>query len=365
MSLKFAPLLEARADDAEVVVGGRGVDHDHHLVLGQAEDDQVVDDPSLFVEEKAVAGAPLRNGGDGEGEDVFETARDDVAPVEELAHVADVEEGGLLPAPAVFGEDPPLVLDRHVPAAEGGQEGLLFPMSANEGCFPEQLHKVTSLGGYRVPQFTRFTPRCKSKPLPSLTNISQHHSITGIGNSRRIVHLMVGFAEKTDGGCHAKESRVYAMCAVLSLVFAGVALADDHAIKLSEKDGVGKFLTDAKGMTLYIFKKDSPGKSACAGPCVEKWPLYFREKVTVPDGVNGRGFRHHHPGGREAADHVQGMAPVLLRRRQDSRGCRGPGDWETSGLWRIRKADAFHHGGISGKPLLARCHEGLSVDQII
>jgi predicted lipoprotein with Yx(FWY)xxD motif len=83
---------------------------------------------------------------------------------------------------------------------------------------------------------------------------------------------------------------MYAMCAVLSLALAGVALADNHAVKLAEKDGVGKFITDAKGRTLYIFKKDSPGKSACAGPCVEKWPLYFREKVSVPKGLNAGDF---------------------------------------------------------------------------
>ena len=87
-----------------------------------------------------------------------------------------------------------------------------------------------------------------------------------------------------------KRAVLYAMCAVLSLVFAGVASADHHAVKLSAKDGVGKFFTDTKGMTLYIFKKDSPGKSACAGPCVEKWPLYFREKVAVPDGVKAGDF---------------------------------------------------------------------------
>jgi predicted lipoprotein with Yx(FWY)xxD motif len=83
-----------------------------------------------------------------------------------------------------------------------------------------------------------------------------------------------------------KRAVLYAMCAVLSLALAGAALADNHAIKLTEKAGVGKFFTDSKGMTLYIFKKDSPGKSACAGPCVEKWPLYFREKVSVPEGLN-------------------------------------------------------------------------------
>ena len=87
-----------------------------------------------------------------------------------------------------------------------------------------------------------------------------------------------------------KRAVLYAMCAVLSLALAGVALADNHGVKLSEKEGVGKFLTDGHGMTLYIFKKDSPGKSVCAGPCVEKWPLYFREKVAAPDGVKAGDF---------------------------------------------------------------------------
>ena len=87
-----------------------------------------------------------------------------------------------------------------------------------------------------------------------------------------------------------KRAVIYAMCAVLSLALAGTALANSHAIKVSEKAGVGKFLTDSKGMTLYIFKKDSPGKSVCAGPCVEKWPLYSREQVEVPKGVNAADF---------------------------------------------------------------------------
>ena len=87
-----------------------------------------------------------------------------------------------------------------------------------------------------------------------------------------------------------KRAVLYAMCAVLALALAGVALADDPTIKLSEKDGVGKFLTDSQGMTLYIFKKDSPGKSVCAGPCVVKWPLYFRQMVTVPEGLHAGDF---------------------------------------------------------------------------
>ena len=65
----------------------------------------------------------------------------------------------------------------------------------------------------------------------------------------------------------------------LTLALAAPARADHHVVKVAKSDQAGSHLTDAKGMTLYVFKKDSPGKSACAGPCVTRWPLYFREKV--------------------------------------------------------------------------------------
>lgn len=31
-------------------------------------------------------------------------------------------------------------------------------------------------------------------------------------------------------------------------------------------------LTNANGMTLYVFDKDAGGKSACNGPCAANWP---------------------------------------------------------------------------------------------
>lgn len=74
------------------------------------------------------------------------------------------------------------------------------------------------------------------------------------------------------------------------LLTAGVVLADHHAVKISKKEGVGSFLVDTKGMTLYCFKKDTPGKSACEGDCVAKWPLYFREAVAAQDGLKAEDF---------------------------------------------------------------------------
>lgn len=41
---------------------------------------------------------------------------------------------------------------------------------------------------------------------------------------------------------------------------------------------------------MAFFKKESPGKSACEGDCVAKWPLYFREGVAVKDGLKVEDF---------------------------------------------------------------------------
>jgi predicted lipoprotein with Yx(FWY)xxD motif len=35
---------------------------------------------------------------------------------------------------------------------------------------------------------------------------------------------------------------------------------------------LGKILVNAQGRTLYLFKKDSGGRSACTGECVKFWP---------------------------------------------------------------------------------------------
>jgi predicted lipoprotein with Yx(FWY)xxD motif len=63
-----------------------------------------------------------------------------------------------------------------------------------------------------------------------------------------------------------------------------------HSVKIANKDGIGKYLTDAEGKTLYWFKMDSVGVSACSGPCVEKWPLYYRETVAPAEGLAAGDF---------------------------------------------------------------------------
>ncbi len=84
------------------------------------------------------------------------------------------------------------------------------------------------------------------------------------------------------------------LAGIASLIFVvsvGVALAGDYSVDTKTKDGIGTYLVDGKGMTLYYFEKDTPGKSACVGsPCADLWPVFYTETVTVPTGLDGTKF---------------------------------------------------------------------------
>ena len=61
---------------------------------------------------------------------------------------------------------------------------------------------------------------------------------------------------------------------VLALALAGATAADAQAplpAKVADT-AKGKALVDAKGMTLYVFDRDTAGKSACNGQCAANWP---------------------------------------------------------------------------------------------
>jgi predicted lipoprotein with Yx(FWY)xxD motif len=43
-------------------------------------------------------------------------------------------------------------------------------------------------------------------------------------------------------------------------------------VDLGKADSLGSFLVDAKGMTLYLYTKDSPNKTVCYDKCAQAWP---------------------------------------------------------------------------------------------
>jgi predicted lipoprotein with Yx(FWY)xxD motif len=65
-------------------------------------------------------------------------------------------------------------------------------------------------------------------------------------------------------------SRTFAAIAALTFILASSA-ASAQLLKTADTPK-GKTFVDAKGMTLYTFDKDEPGKSNCTGQCAEYWP---------------------------------------------------------------------------------------------
>jgi predicted lipoprotein with Yx(FWY)xxD motif len=59
---------------------------------------------------------------------------------------------------------------------------------------------------------------------------------------------------------------------LLSLTASGPSRADEYGPFKEMKTSVGTVLSDAKGMTLYTYDKDGPGKSNCTGKCAKFWP---------------------------------------------------------------------------------------------
>ena len=73
------------------------------------------------------------------------------------------------------------------------------------------------------------------------------------------------------------------LCSTIALAFAtGATFAAEPAATAPGAKG-GMFV-DAKGMTLYTFDKDTPGKSACNGQCATNWP-----PLLVPAGTEVSG----------------------------------------------------------------------------
>ena len=58
---------------------------------------------------------------------------------------------------------------------------------------------------------------------------------------------------------------------------ATAAVSAEAVINVAMDPKLGNILVDSKGMTLYIFTKDTPGKSNCDAACLAKWPPLLTE----------------------------------------------------------------------------------------
>ncbi|MET9556144.1 SCO0930 family lipoprotein [Streptomyces sp. NPDC006645] len=73
---------------------------------------------------------------------------------------------------------------------------------------------------------------------------------------------------------------------------AGGTEADLAGLSVRKDPKLGEIVVDAKGMTVYRFKKDSawPMKTACTGACLEKWPVVAPVDKNDTEGIIKKGF---------------------------------------------------------------------------
>jgi len=63
--------------------------------------------------------------------------------------------------------------------------------------------------------------------------------------------------------------------------------AQGPVIMVAQNAALGNILTDAKGMTLYAFTKDTPGTSNCTGDCAGIWPPLVVAQGVTPTAASG------------------------------------------------------------------------------
>jgi len=69
-----------------------------------------------------------------------------------------------------------------------------------------------------------------------------------------------------------KTLALVAGCALALGVVTATAGSQSTAVVKVEKTKLGKVVTNTKGFTLYMFRKDHAHKSSCYGSCAKFWP---------------------------------------------------------------------------------------------
>jgi len=88
---------------------------------------------------------------------------------------------------------------------------------------------------------------------------------------------------------------VLLVCTIFAsvILLAGLALAgtgDKTGVNIMEKEGVGKFLADGSGMSLYSFAKDGKNTSNCIEGCAVNWPPFYVDLSLLGEGLEPEDF---------------------------------------------------------------------------
>jgi predicted lipoprotein with Yx(FWY)xxD motif len=66
--------------------------------------------------------------------------------------------------------------------------------------------------------------------------------------------------------------------------------APSYTVMTMNKAGIGDYLVDGKGMTLYYFTRDTAGKSNATAQVIANWPIFYVTSIVVPSNLKPSDF---------------------------------------------------------------------------
>ncbi|HNR57347.1 MAG: hypothetical protein PHN90_00990 [Methanothrix sp.] len=81
-----------------------------------------------------------------------------------------------------------------------------------------------------------------------------------------------------------KITAAMALAIASAAIFAIGAAAPVNTISVASAEGLGDYLVDQDGYTLYYFAEDVPGSgtSSCGETCIHYWPPFHTGQVVIP-----------------------------------------------------------------------------------
>jgi len=79
----------------------------------------------------------------------------------------------------------------------------------------------------------------------------------------------------------------------VTVTVSSASAATPTTVMLVYKEGVGFYMTNASGWTLYLRKSDNQtaGTSSCTGGCITSWPAFYASSLTLPPGFDQNDFK--------------------------------------------------------------------------
>jgi predicted lipoprotein with Yx(FWY)xxD motif len=90
--------------------------------------------------------------------------------------------------------------------------------------------------------------------------------------------------------CSSKMPSTSPVSTAASTSSVASTVAPSNTIATAAKSGIGTYLVDNSGLTLYWVTLDSIGKSNITGSTLTIWPVFYTANIVVPSSLNASDF---------------------------------------------------------------------------